>query len=172
MSGFFNSSSSCGVNPVTSVGAQCSGNGECLAFFGKGICACQEHWKGESDFQVTNSLLDCQINVILIQVLWALYLAFHVGSFVRTLPKLRWLYNKHMSIVARSKAAGRKYTIWDNKGLLSLVPYYGFGYWCQIVYAVTKLVNQDYKLGGSVHMSIMYILWRITFYFTADSTFD
>lgn len=169
MTSFLNSSTSCGVSPVTNVGAQCSGNGDCLALFGKGICACREHWKGESDFQVTNSLLDCQINVILIQVLWALYLAFHLGSFVRTFPKLKWLWNKHKSIVARSKAAGRKYTIWDNKGLLSLVPYYCLGYWCQIVYAITKLVNQDYKLGGSVHMSIMYILWRITFYFTADN---
>ena len=157
--------SSCGVFPVTEVGAACSGNGRCS--FGQ--CVCDDFWFGESDFQVTTSLQDCQINVILIQVLWALFLVIHVGLYVRSLPKLKWLWEKHSKIVATNKAAGKKYTLFNNRGLLSLVPYVAVGWWLQVAYAITKIVNQEYKLGGSIWLTIFYIIWRGTFYYCCDS---
>jgi hypothetical protein len=163
---------SCGVWPINIVGPQCSGNGGCFydSASRSGVCLCKPGWKGESDFQVTNSLLDCQINVVAIQVLWGLFLVFHIVSYVRYLPKLRWLWKKHLVIVDRNKANGKRYTLWDNKGLLSFAPYVTFGWWSQLIYGIAKIADQDFKIGQSVWLTILYLIWRTTFFFAPNST--
>jgi len=161
---------SCGFYPVTSVGAVCSGNGLCVfdAEFGQSVCQCFAGWSGESDFQVTNSLLDCQINTTLIQVLWAVFLALHVLVYARYFGKVKFLWDKHVAMAQRSKMAGRRYRLWDNKALFSIAPYLTLGWWCMSIYAITKIANQQYKLGGSVFLTVFYIIWRTTFYFAGD----
>jgi hypothetical protein len=162
---------SCGVFPVNVAGAPCSGNGECIFFaaLNRSLCSCNDGWQGFSDFQVTNSLLDCQINVILVQVLWAVFLTIHLVVYFRYLPKLRWLWNKHQTIVERNRANGKKYTLTDNKGLFSLVPYVTLGWFAQTAYAIAKIVDQGYKIGDSVFITILYLIWRTTFFWCPDS---
>jgi len=167
------STTQCGFDPVTSVGPVCSGNGVCgntTLFPTRAVCTCNEGWQGESDFQVTNSLLDCQINVVAIKVLWAVCLFIHLLVFLFShFPKSKWLWKKHQAIVQRNKAAGKTYRLWDNKGLISLVPYLTIGWWSQTIFSIIKLVDQDLKIGSSVLVTVLYLCWRTTFFFAPCS---
>jgi len=163
----------CGVSPVTDWGPRCSGNGLCLLDIlqspARGACFCDEGWQGESDFQVTNSKLDCQINILAIRCMWGVVLGIHLLAYLRYLPKLWWLVRKHRAVVQKNKQAGKKYTLWDNKGLLSLVPYVTVGWVSQTIFMCIKIADQNLKIGSSVVVTILYLLWRTTFYFCPDS---
>ena len=166
---------SCGISPVTSVGPVCGGNGQCVfsAEFNRGICICNAGWQGESDFQVTNSYLDCQINVTAIRALWGVALAlFLIIFFSRQLPRARWLWNKHQGTVQRSKQVGKKYRIWDNKGFFAIIPCLVLGFPAMCTMAIVKMADQDLKIGNSVLVTILYIIWRTTFVFAPDSKFQ
>jgi hypothetical protein len=162
---------SCGISPVTNVGPVCSGHGACVfdPIAARGRCVCEPGWFGESDFQVTNSALDCQINDTLVRVLWGLFLLYHVVVFIKYFSKLRWLWEKHATLVQKHKTVGKNYRLWQNKGLFAFLPYVLVGWGCQTIYALTKIIDQSYKLGDSVFVTILYILWRSTFYFACDS---
>jgi len=141
-----------------------------IPLLSEAFCQCDQDWQGESDFQVTNSLLDCQINVIAIRVLWCIFLAFHiVYTAVVEVPKLRWLWRKHQGVVDKHRVSGKKYRIWENKGLFSMLPYLTIGWTAQLIFAIVKIVDQNYKIGSSVLVTIMYILWRTTFIFCPDT---
>jgi len=68
-----------------------------------------------------------------------------------------------------NKKVGKKYRLRDNKALFALLPYCSIGWPCQLIYAIAKLSNQSYRLASSVLLSVLYIVWRSTFYFTGDS---
>lgn len=161
----------CGLSPVTDVGPVCGGHGVCISNPTKPICLCEEGWQGESDFQVTNSLLDCQINILSIRILWGLFLLFHLVVYARYMPKVKWLWRKHQTVTQRNKEVGKKYKIYHNKGLFAIIPYVSIGWLCQTVYSLVKIIDQDQKIGKSVLITILYIVWRITFYFACDSEF-
>lgn len=161
---------SCGVAPVTTIGPACSGNGACVfdSTLNRGICICNPGWQGDSDFQVTNDFLDCQINVLGVRILWGVSLAICLLFAYLSASDLKWLWRKHLGIVKKNKSMGKKYGLSDNKGLSALMPYVAIGFPAQVVYSIIKIANQDLKLGASVVVTVFYILWRTTFCMAPD----
>lgn len=104
-----------------------------------------------------------------IRVLWGLFLLFHIGVYAKYMVKVKFLYKKHQALVAANKEVGKRYTLYHNKGLLALAPYVTLGWICQTVYALVKIIDQNQKIGSSVFITILYIVWRLTFYFACDT---
>lgn len=141
----------------------CSGNGLCVpdASLNRSVCVCSPGWIGDSDFQVTTSRTDCQINVQLLQALWGIYLAIHLlVGFGLFLPKLARLRESH-----RQKHGRGSYFCFSRRsGIFTIAWYLMLGYPSQFAYAVIKLARPEWNLGESIALTIIYSVWRITFY--------
>lgn len=163
--------SSCGIWPMNCVGPPCSGNGDCVfsSQFNRSICSCHDGYQGISDFQVGNNLIDCQINIIVIRVLWAIFLALNLMIHVNIFRSERILWRRHCKLVDLHARSGRKYRLWDNKSFAAALPFVIFGMTSQHIYAITKLVNEDLKLGESILLTNLFLIFRTTFFFTPDS---
>ncbi|KAH9246207.1 hypothetical protein BASA81_016241 [Batrachochytrium salamandrivorans] len=164
-------SSSCVISPITTVGPSCAGHGQCLPLdntSGLFACECEDGWFGGSDFQVTSSLTDCHIPTTAIVVFWAIYLVVHVVVGLTYIPRLRHLFNKHQSMADSARTKGRVYTVFHNKPLVSLVPYFLVGYPMQFAFAVYKLANIRTYLAQDAVLTATYIVWRFTFFFATS----
>lgn len=141
--------------PWTSVGAQCSGNGQCVldGNLTRFVCQCQEGWSGNSDFRITSSLTSCQISYVIIRVMWALLLALGVFTYIRVFPQVRFLVNKHTAVVAKYKATGKRYGLRDNKALSNLLIMSIFGMPSLIAMCILKLAQPDLHVGAQCSLS-------------------
>lgn len=163
----------CGLSPVTDFGPICGGRGTCTSNLTHGVCFCDAGWQGECDFQVTTSANDCQINIASIRIAWGLFLCFHVFIYVKYMKKLLLMLknpnNADSSFFCNLTTGFQR--LRKSQEVVALIPCVTIGWWCQAIYALVKIIDQDQKLGSSVLLTVLYVSWRLTFYFACDGKF-
>jgi len=137
----------------------CSGNGQCS--FETGLCECFPGWTGRSGIFNTEGR-DCQINETAIQAIWGLVLAICLVTIVPIMRRLieRWAQFKRNQ---RSRLReGRKVSIFENKGLLSVLCHV-FGLFPALVtLSVLKLSRPYGRIGLNWPETIAFFLVRVT----------
>jgi hypothetical protein len=158
---------SCAI-PWALVGPPCSGTGACVydAALGRGVCVCDAGWSGYSDFKITTSQVDCQINYVIIRVLWALLLITSLGSFFLSWPKVRLALARHQNVVALHKSRGKTYRIYDSKSLFCCLIIMCQGTPCVWALALLKLVDPEQHVGAQWAPTLLWWAVRFAVYVT------
>lgn len=161
---------SCGLGVFT-LGAECSGNGKCVfdSTLNRGVCQCNEGFNGIGDFKLTSSNTDCQMNLILIRVLWGINLFVNIVFYFPIVRNMLSLWQKHKKNALEARTRGKVYSIRENKGLFSNLPYVCLGWWAQTAMAIMKLVDPDQHIGVSWIATILWWIQRTSFYFAGDT---
>lgn len=88
--------------------------------------------------------------------------------FIRTFPYVKSLVDSQRAIASQAKAAGKPFNVWDNIGVISLVPYSTLGVLSNFVFAIMKIVDPNFHVGVSVIITILWFIHRSTFYIAGD----
>lgn len=162
-------SNTCGLAPMAPTwGGDCS-NGVCNVTADPEVlntCVCEPGWTGQSDW-VNMEGIDCQVNILAVQILWIINLAVSVLSAAASAPKLLKLFQKHQRVKKSMSSAGKVYTIRDNKGSFALLIFYLFCFPFQIALGVWKLVDPTIKIAIDVVPTILWFVTRSGFYISA-----
>lgn len=139
-------SSSCDL-PWTNVGGSCTGHGTCVldAGLSRYVCRCDAGWSGNSDFRVTSSLTSCHISYVIIRVMWAILLAVTLFAYIWSIPKVRFLFERHNNIAKTQRSAGRVYRLSHNTSLFNVLLMMTIG--CPLVMLMCILKMADPEIG-------------------------
>jgi hypothetical protein len=147
--------STCDVAPENHI--PCSGNGVC----NNSVCMCNAFYTGQSDW-VNAQGKDCQIFLPVIWGFWGLNIVEILICLYLALPILTRLFRHHQHVKEVQKQKGMNYSIRDNLGLFSVLPYWCIALPTHAALAVFKLVERDAQLGTSLGVTILWMLSRIS----------
>ena len=160
-----NASLSCGVPLMTGTFPTCTGNGVCVydPVAQHNDCSCNKGWTGDSDFKTLSDVTSCHINTQLIQALWGIMIALQVPFLLKSVPNLIYLIKRHGEMQKKERAAGRSYSIRDNKGLFSVLLFVVLGFPLVWALAIIKIAEPWRMLGKDVLVTILF--WLVRFFF-------
>jgi hypothetical protein len=157
-------SGNCLESPITL--GSCSGNGFCN---NESICVCSSNlFTGRSDW-VNAEGKDCQIVLPIIWAFWAANLLEILAVIIIAFPILLRLWRHHKRVRENQRQKGHRYTLRENLGLLSTLPFWLVALPAHTAVAVSKLADRDSRLGLDLFITILWVLSRI---FADLSTFS
>lgn len=140
----------------------CSGNGECLAGI---VCKCEDGYTGLSDW-VNADGFDCQINIVVFQIEWAVLLLLQLACLVAAVPYLKTRYATYQTLKASKLKRGEPYNILKNRGALAVFSWHIVGVPVILTLCIVKMALLDERIGVTPLVSVLYAMVRIAFYFS------
>jgi len=135
-----------------SIGRGC-GNGVCQS----GLCVCDPLWSRKTDFVDMN---DCANSFIGSWVLWAINVLV-----------LFWCYYKSLGIILvrfevflETKKSRRGYGLWQNKGLVAIICYFGISTPAHMAMAILHFVDPETRVGFDLLPTFLFFFAKLGFY--------
>jgi len=126
----------------------------------EGTCQCDYLWSDNADFV---ELPDCVTSSIGIWVLWGL-----------NVLGLIWCYYESIGIIVlrfevfyESRKKNKGYTLFQNKGLLSIIAYFGLSTPPHFIMAILHFIDPDTRIGFDLFPTICFFLNKFGFYLAA-----
>mmetsp|Transcript_439 Transcript_439/g.1046 ORF Transcript_439/g.1046 Transcript_439/m.1046 type:complete len:405 (-) Transcript_439:145-1359(-) len=132
-----------------------------------GVCVCNDGWTGYADFINTEGI-ECQINNIVIKILWAFNLVFLLVTVFSVRHDIATKRNQHLDVVNQKNLQGRKYTWWDNKGYAAIVVWLALCFPANLILAIIKLATNNQRVGHTWAMTILFFIAKTGFYSSAS----
>mmetsp|Transcript_6092 Transcript_6092/g.7374 ORF Transcript_6092/g.7374 Transcript_6092/m.7374 type:complete len:237 (+) Transcript_6092:3-713(+) len=140
----------------------CSGRGICGDV--DGCCICDRGWRGSSDF-VDGEGIDCQINYVLIKILWTILLLESLYFFYSYAGKIRLKIENHVMKKRAELDRGREFRMEVNT-ILALTAYFLMAPIIALV-SILKL-GKVRRIGGDFGMTLLWFLGRTIFWILAQ----
>lgn len=139
--------------------AGCSGQGACV----NSTCNCLDTWTGRSDLLNTEGR-DCQVNEIVIIVLWAVNMVQALYSAYKSAPYVQVRYQSYLDRKELMQKRGRTEQLRKNRGLLaSLLLLFG-GFPIMVVTGLLRIAKPDERVGVTLGLTLMFFLVKLVFY--------
>ncbi len=138
----------------------CSQRGQCV----NEVCVCNEGWNGRGDFLDTTGQ-DCQTGELPVSILWGINLFFQIFFLAKGAPLFWARWKQYQETKATKLAQGRKYSLWNNRGLIACL---GFVFVCapsMIAMAILRIVDTNERIGLTWGATILFALQKLGFYF-------
>lgn len=136
---------------------QCGGYGNCTQ---TQRCVCDKMWSTNSDFVIFE---DCATSLVAMYVLWA----------INIIEICYVLYVTTYIIVARfenffhQRKTKRDYTLWNNKGLIAVIIYFGLCMPAHLAMALLHMAEPLTRIGFDVIPTILFFLSKCGLYCTS-----
>jgi len=138
----------------------CSGRGECI----NDVCVCDAGWNGRADFIDTTGL-DCQHGETPVRILWGINLFFQIFFLAKGTPLFLTRWHQFRDTQKQKIASGRKYTIWNNRGLVACLAFLFVCAPSMIAMAILRLVDTNERVGLTYGATILFTTTKLGFYF-------
>jgi hypothetical protein len=148
-------------NPNLAREEQCGGHGRCDPTTLQ--CTCDDLWSKSTDF--ISPYEECALSTVGIRILWLASIIEIIAILYQILAIV--IIRVEAFLEERKKRKG--YTLWKNKGLLSLLVFMTLSMPSQFIMAILHLVDPETRIGFDAFPTVLFFTGKLGLYIAGKS---
>jgi hypothetical protein len=135
--------------------SDCGGHGSCSP--DKTSCLCDAQWSNHTDWVAFPNCASSDIGML---VLWSVNFALCVYVALKCFNVILIRFETFF----QQRRTHKDYTLWNNKGLIAVIGYFGISLPAHIAMCITRFIDPSSRIGFDIAPTLFFALGKLGFY--------